>query len=152
MPLCIIQDTREQTPYTFACISPPPLVEVATLASGDYSLKGLEDRVAVERKSLADTFGTFGQGRERFERELSRLAQMRYAAVMIEASWEQIIHRPPRRSRLNPKTIHASIVAWQIRYRTIHFWDCPNRIFAERTTYRLLKRFWDDLQAGKIKI
>ena len=51
MPLCIIQDTREQAPYTFACITPPPLVEVATLASGDYSIKGLEDKVAIERKS-----------------------------------------------------------------------------------------------------
>ena len=152
MPLCIIQDTREQTPYTFACISPPPLVEVATLASGDYSIKELEDQVAIERKSLADAFGTFGQGRQRFEKELDRLAQMRFTAVMIEAPWEQIILRPPRQSRLNPKTIHASIVAWQIRYRTIHFWTCPNRIFAERTTYRLLKRFWDDLQTGKIKI
>ena len=152
MSLCIIQDTREQTPYTFTCITPPPLVEVATLSAGDYSLKGLTDQIAVERKSLADTFGTFGQGRERFERELSRLSQMRFAAVMIEAPWEQIILHPPRRSKLNPKTVHASIVAWQIRYETIHFWTCPNRVFAERTTYRLLKRFWDDLQTGKIKI
>ena len=152
MPLCIIQDTREQAPYTFACITPPPLVEVATLASGDYSIKGLEDQVGIERKSILDAFGTFGQGRQRFEKELGRLAQMRFAAVVIEAPWEQIILQPPRRSKLNPKTIHASIVAWQIRYRTIHFWTCPNREFAERTTYRLLKRFWDDLQTGKIKL
>ena len=152
MPLCVVVDTREQAPYTFACITPPPLVEVATLASGDYSVKGLEDQVAIERKSLADAFGTFGQGRERFERELSRLAQMRFAAVMIEAPWEQIILQPPRQSKLNPKTVHASVVAWQVRFQTIHFWTCPNRVFAERTTYRLLKRFWDDLQTGKIKI
>lgn len=150
--MIIIQDTREQAPYSFNCIIPPPAVEVATLVSGDYSVKGLTDRVAVERKSLIDCFGTFGQGRERFERELERLAQMRFAAVVIEAPWSTIILQPPRRSKLNPKTIHASIVAWQIRYQTIHFWTCPNRDFAERTTYRLLKRFWDDLQSGKIKI
>jgi ERCC4-type nuclease len=152
MPLCIIRDTREQRGWDFACISPPPLVEVATLSTGDYSLKGLEDRISVERKSLADAFGTFGQGRDRFEKELERLSRLRFAAVVIESPWEQIILQPPKRSKLNPKTIHASIVAWQIRYRTIHFWTCPNRIFAERTTYRLLKRFWDDLQTGKIKI
>lgn len=150
--MVILVDTREQAGYNFACITPPPWVERATLVSGDYSLKGLTDQISIERKSLPDAFSTFGQGRERFERELSRLSQMRFAAVMIEAPWEQIILQPPRRSKLNPKTIHASIVAWQIRYRTIHFWDCPNRIFAERTTYRLLKRFWDDIQTGKIKI
>ena len=39
MPLCIIQDTREQTGYTFACITPPPLVEVATLSVGTIHSK-----------------------------------------------------------------------------------------------------------------
>ena len=47
MSLCIIRDTREQLGYTFACITPPPLVEVSTLASGDYSVKGLEDQIAI---------------------------------------------------------------------------------------------------------
>lgn len=151
MSLCIIQDTREQAPYTFACITPPPLVEVATLTSGDYSIKGLEDHIAIERKSLIDLFGTVGRGRDRFERELERLAKMRFAAVVIEADLHIIATRPPARSKLHPKVVVRSIAAWSRRYG-VHFHDRRNRALAEKWTYILLEGFWKDIQTGKIKI
>jgi len=50
-------------------------------------------------------------------------------------------------SRLNPKTVVASIAAWSQRFR-VHFFTCPDREFAERFTYRLLERFRRD-QNGK---
>ena len=141
--MIIIIDSREQKPYDFGCINPPPAVEVAALKAGDYSLKGFEGRIAIERKSLQDAFGTFGTGRKRFERELERMIGLQFAAVVIEADWDTIVRRPPLRSQLHPKTVVASIAAWCQRYR-IHFWTCPNREFAERWTYRLLERFWKD--------
>ena len=150
MPLCIIQDTREQAPYTFACITPPPLVEVATLASGDYSVKGLTDKVAVERKSLIDAFGTFGQGRDRFERELARLSQLRFGAVVLEADWDTIIFQPPARSKLKPKTVIRSMAAWAIRHG-VHFYWMPNRAAAEKWTWISLDRFYQDVTSGKIR-
>ena len=142
-PMVIIQDTREQTPYDFACIIPQPLVEIATLPTGDYSLKGLTDKVGIERKSLADCYGTFGLGRVRFQRELERAINFQFFAVVIEADLHTLAKHPPARSRLNPKTVIASIAAWSMRYR-VHFWTCPNREFAERYTFRLLERFWKD--------
>jgi DNA excision repair protein ERCC-4 len=141
--LVIVKDTREQNGYDFASLKPPPRLEVATLPTGDYSVKGLEGLVTVERKSLADAFGSFGRGRPRFERELARLADFAYAAVVIEADWHTILRNPPAFSRLNPKTVLASVVAWTQRFR-VHFWACPNRAFAERLTFRLLERFWKD--------
>ena len=151
MSLCIIRDTREQRGWDFACITPPPLVEVATLASGDYSVKGLTDQVAIERKSLVDAYGTFGQGRDRFERELERLSRLRFGAVVLEADWDTIIFRPPARSRLKPKTVIRSMAAWAIRHG-VHFYWMPNRAAAEKWTFILLERFWNDLRDGKIKI
>lgn len=148
--MIIIVDTREQKPYDFACMTPRPAVEVATLTAGDYSLKGFEKLIAIERKSLLDAFGTFGTGRQRFERELERMINFRFAAVVIEADWDTIVRRPPLRSQLNPKTVVASIAAWCLRYR-IHFWTCPDREFAERWTYRLLERFWKDMANEKKK-
>ena len=50
----IIIDTREQAPFTFRHERMGATTEPGTLAVGDYSLAGLEDRVAVERKSLPD--------------------------------------------------------------------------------------------------
>jgi len=139
----IIRDTREQLGFDFACITPPPTVEVATLATGDYSLKRFETLITIERKSLSDAFGTFGKGRARFERELLRMTAFQFAAVIVEADWQTIVRHPPTRSRLDPKTVVASIAAWAIRHR-VHFWTCPNRAFAEKFTFRLLERFWKD--------
>ena len=145
--MVIIRDTRENLGYDFACITPPPVVEVATLSTGDYSLKGLESRITIERKNLSDAFGTFGRGRARWEREPERMAGYQFAAVVIEGDWNAIVRRPPARSRLNPKTVVASIAAWSQRFR-VHFFTCPDREFAERFTYRLLERFRRD-QNGK---
>ena len=141
--MIIIQDTREQTPYSFSCIAPPPHVEVAMLTTGDYSLAGYTDQIAIERKSLADCYSTFGQGRARFQRELERAINFKFFAVVIEADLHTIVKRPPARSRMNPKSIISSIAAWAIRFH-VHFWTCPDREFAERYTFRLLERFWLD--------
>jgi ERCC4-type nuclease len=144
-PFIIVVDTREQRGYTFACITPQPKIETATLRTGDYSLKGYEDQVCIERKSLIDCYGTFGQGRDRFQRELERMVTYQFAAVIIEADWHTIIKRPPVRSRLKPKTIVRSIAAWCQRFN-VHFMPCPDREFAERYTHILLERFWKDRQ------
>ena len=141
--LTIIIDTREQNPYLFSRIVPKPQIVIATLKAGDYSLRGYEDRVAIERKSLVDAYGTFGRGRGRFKAELEKLAKYEFAAVVIEADWHTIIFNPPLRSQFNPKSFFASVVAWQQRYG-VHFWTCINREFGEKATYRMLERFWKD--------
>jgi len=142
-PINIIIDTREQTPYTFANIQPRPRTQFATLRTGDYSLDGLQTEITIERKSLQDAFNTFGRGRRRFERELHRMKTFTFAAVILEADWTTVLRYPPTHSKLNPKIIYASVIAWQQRFN-VHFWLCPNRAFAEKTTYRLLERFWKD--------
>lgn len=107
-PATIVIDTREQSPFTFegirsdACDGGGPLVvgfARSTLASGDYSVVGLEEVVGVERKSLADLYSTIGQHRERFERELARLNEFRFAAVVVEADWRNILGAWPPRIR-----------------------------------------------------
>lgn len=150
-PCPVVVDTREQAPFTFGGLrtdardgARPLAVELvrAGLSSGDYSLLGFEQRVAVERKGLADLFGTLGQGRERFERELQRLTGYAYAAVVVEADWATVLTAPPEHSQLRPKVVHRSVIAWQLRYPTIHWWFLPGRRLAEITTFRLLERFW----------
>ena len=66
----IIIDTREQRPFAFLGQNGDIETERGTLSLGDYSLAGLTDRVAVERKSLADLVTGLGKERERFQREL----------------------------------------------------------------------------------
>lgn len=153
-PFVVIVDTREQVPFGFENLRTdanlkyrPIAVQTVreALPSGDYSLRGHEHNIAVERKSLADLFSTLSSGRARFERELARLNLMQYAAVVIEADWETILMRPPERSLLNPKTVFRSILAWQQRFIRVHWWAVPGRRMAEAVTFRILERFWKDV-------
>jgi len=57
------------------------------------------------------------------------------------AAIESLIPPQPR-SRLNPKTVFRSVVAWQLKYPRVHWWMCPSRRFAEVLTLRLLQRWW----------
>lgn len=145
-------DTREQSPYTFEGIGwdkadgggsgKSLTIETVrgTLTSGDYSLLGYEKRVAIERKSLADWYGTLGKDRDRFERELERLRSYEFAAVVIEASLTEMATKPPPHSELNPKVVYRTFVSWSVRY-PVKFVPCDGRRMAEITTFRLLERF-----------
>lgn len=145
----IIIDSREKSAFTFADITPKPETEIATLKTGDYTLLGFESQLCIERKSLSDLFGSCGQNRTRFEKEFIRMSQYRFAALVIEADWHSIYTFPPNRSKMDPKNILRTLIAWHMRHR-VAVWPCPGRAFAERLTYLLLKRFYDDVQCGKI--
>jgi len=142
----VVTDTREQAPFTFGEITDARgrVLEVATcragLKTGDYSIRGLEDEIAVERKSRTDLYGTVGRGRGRFERELERLAAMAAPAVVIECDLASLL-RPPSRSKVSPTSVVNSLIAWSVRHR-VPVWPCPGRRFAEIVTYRLLQHYW----------
>lgn len=153
----VIIDNNEQHPFQFRNFKAdahkkfrPLVVPTVTrsLDTGDYSIEGLEHLVTVERKSLEDLYGTLGQHRDRFERELVRMSEMDFAAVVIEASWNRILQKPPEHSSLLPKTVFRSVLAWQQRFPNVHWWDCETRWFAEQTTYRILERYYRDLKEG----
>lgn len=146
----IIVDTREQTPFLFKSITPAPTVVRATLKTGDYSLDAYQDKIAIERKSLPDFLGSVGSGRARFVRELERGADMDFFAVVIEASWPDIIAEiKVNHPKMSSKSVYASCIAWNIRYG-VHVYPCPSRGFAEVTTYRILQRYYEDNHGKKI--
>ena len=134
-PVMIIAvDTREQRPYRF------PRSEVKTLTAGDYSLVGLEDRVAIERKSKADAYSSLGSSRRRFERELQRLSQLDYAVVVIEATLHSFLV-PPVFSHLRPESAIGTVLAWSVKYG-VPFYFASDRRHAQALTRNLLKYYW----------
>jgi DNA excision repair protein ERCC-4 len=90
-PVQIIVDTREQEPYSFD----PRLAAIVrrALPAGDYSVEGLEERVAVERKSLDDFVSTVIHSRKRFREELRKLGGYRAACVVVEAGLVDIFEK-----------------------------------------------------------
>lgn len=124
----IAVDTREQLPYRFVGFDRVEkgrrhiinqMTATETLSTGDYSIIGMENRVCVERKSLADFVGTLTTGRDRFKRELERMGKIDYPAIVVEASWLDISEWSD--SGMNPKALINSIIAWSIDYRAKWF-------------------------------
>jgi ERCC4-type nuclease len=151
-----VVDTREQAPYRFTEIENDrfsgggilliPLKTDAALPSGDYSIVGYENSMAVERKSMIDLFGSVGSGRQRFEAEIQRLNEFDFAAVVVEAELGELILRPPPQSQLSPKTITRTVQSWSIKYPMVHWFFLPSRRAAELWTFRLLEMYWRQRQ------
>ncbi len=82
----VFVDTREQKPLYFKDS------ESLKLDFGDYTLAGKDfTNTFVDRKSATDFIGTFGQGFERFKREMKRCVELdSYMYVVVEKSIESI--------------------------------------------------------------
>lgn len=157
LPFTIIVDTREQAPFSFGEIdinAPAGKTwEVSTLRAGletgDYSIRGWEHLVTIERKSLEDLYGTIGGGHDRFEREHQRMREMvrrgGFAAVVVEASTHQAIEFPPAATTLTPAHLLGNWAHKSIRYG-VHWNFLPSRREAELFTFRLLEAFWRQKQ------
>lgn len=139
----IICDTREQAPFGF--VGYDCEMVAGTLTTGDYSLAGLLDRCAVERKSLDDLLGCLtGEGRERFERELARASGLECFAVVVEASMQDMAEGRYR-SRMKPHAALQSVLAFQVRHSCPFIW-CGNRAGAEYATYHFLRHYLRNAQ------
>lgn len=100
-------DTREQLPLDLT----PIVTERGTLPTGDYSVKGLEQIVAVERKSLQDLVMCVGRERERFDREMQRILAYPYRLLVVEATLEQI-EKGEFRGKVAPSAVVGSVMGW----------------------------------------
>ncbi len=126
-------DSREQRPYHFENS------EAGALSIGDYSIVGLENYIAIERKELNDLINCLTTGRDRFEKELFKGKALDYFALVIEASLSDLANGHYR-SQMEPKSAIQSLLAFSIRYRLPIFF-CENRKYGQRVTASLLLKY-----------
>ncbi|MFC1580016.1 ERCC4 domain-containing protein [Thermodesulfobacteriota bacterium] len=139
MDITLIVDSREQLPYKLDTPS-----EVAGLPCGDYSIKGLEGRISIERKSLDDLIGCLTSGRARFERELHKGRALDHFSLVVEGTMKDILdHRYT--SKMLPQSALQSLVAFSVRYR-LPVWFCGNRRDAKLITESLLLKYARELE------
>lgn len=163
-PFLVLVDSQEKAPWSFANIRARSFIdgkrrmyaEIPTttvylgVGQGDYSIDGFRGRVSIERKSLEDCHGTllgWKQRRDRFQRELSNLADMDAAAVVVEASLGQVLAAAPtwgeKTAAENRNALLGTIIAWQQRYR-VPWVFCDDRRLAEIAAFRILEQFWHE--------
>ena len=122
-PATIIIDTREQEPYSFD--SRLAAAVRRALPAGDYSVQGLEGRVAVERKTLDDFVSTVIHARQRFLDELRKLAEYTAACVVVEAGVADVLLRHYR-GEAHPNAVLGNALSIILDFRVPVFF-CGNR-------------------------
>lgn len=104
--MVIVIDSREQRPWGF----PPHIpVEIATLKTGDYAIKGDENNFAIERKSGDDFLGTISSGWPRFCKEIKRMENFSAKIIIVEADFETFCYRTGQGIVLPPNHEHIKV-------------------------------------------
>jgi ERCC4-type nuclease len=89
----IIVDTREKRPWGFEGDEAFEGVAFEKLDVGDYSIRGMEHIVCVERKAGGDElFVNFTKHKERFHAEFERMADHKHKILVIEETCEDILN------------------------------------------------------------
>ncbi len=118
----VVVDSREQEPYSF---SDRVVTVRRALPAGDYSLAGLEQSVAIERKSAEDFVHTLIRERERFRRELLKLATYERYCIVVEAGMGDIL-AGIYRSGCHPSSVFGAAMSIIVDYG-VPIYFCSNR-------------------------
>jgi DNA excision repair protein ERCC-4 len=143
----IIRDTREQTPWEFH-YEHTVAEEIGTLKTGDYTVKGLEDKICIERKGCIEEFAN-NLGREftRFSKELIRMDEFPHSFIICEFPIRDLIEYPfhksnqqlQKTSKISGKFLLKVIMEIQLRHN-VKIMFCGNKYFANKTALSLMKR------------
>jgi ERCC4-type nuclease len=139
----ILIDSREQKPLDFDGYN----TEIQKLETGDYTIKGLENVLFIERKgSLAEMYRNCTQ--KRFWAELDRTASFKYKFLVLECAFEDIAAIPyslglPKSQwsqlKLKPQYIVKCVGDIQVKYG-IHVIFAGNRETATEIILNIMKR------------
>lgn len=129
-------DTREQDSY--GPLFRTPYV-VQGLSEGDYSVIGLENRIAIERKSLPELISSLTHDRIPFEKELSKAKSYDRFYVVCECTPDDILQHSYR-SDAHPHGNLGEHPRFHVRHDT-PFLFLHNREIAARAVESLLCKY-----------
>lgn len=143
----IIIDTREQKPWNFEHHAKAN----HKLDTGDYSIEGLENLLAIERKRNVAEFAN-NITEKRFVDVVERLSKMQYAFILFEFDMDQVMSYPigsdiPKRLwdkiRISPAFLLKHIVDLQITHN-IKIVFCGNSDNAEKMALSIMRRVYKE--------
>jgi len=147
----IVRDTREQQGFHF--MAEAEVVDEA-LPAGDYTIKGLEEVIVIERKaSTGELYHNLAKKvmKERFHKEMQKLDKIQFAYIVCEFPESNLYTFPQNSGIPKSKQKYMKITAKYFR-KLIHeienkydvkFIYCNDRNEAEETTLSLLKAIWE---------
>lgn len=145
-PFTIIIDTREQIPWEFGYHNTSKM----KLDTGDYSIQGYENIIAIERKKSVSELAT-NLSESRFVDVLQRLSQIKHPYMIFEFDIDEVYKFPvgsdiPKRLwdklRISGNYIVKRLIEIQLEYN-IQIVFCGDPSNAERYTVSLMKRIYE---------
>lgn len=146
----IIRDTREQTPWEFH-YEHTVAEEIGTLKTGDYAIKGLEDKLVIERKgSVEEIASNLGRDYARFARELHRMDQYPHSFIICEFPLQDVIEYPFHRknaklqkeTKLSGKYLLKQFMEIQLNHN-VKIIFAGSKYFANKAALSLMKRIYE---------
>lgn len=153
--MIILRDTREKQPWEFEWYEDRPEIQVCKVDVGDYTLKGYENIVAIERKrSTGEIAINFGKKRKQFMAEMERMRDIPFKYIICEFPKEHLDRFPhdsgiPQRDwkylRINGGYIRSTVNYLSETYG-VTFLFCRNPFEAQDEAFKI---FQDVLKYGE---
>ncbi len=137
---CITIDTREQLPL-FARPPKGLLLIRDTLKHGDYSLKGFEKYISIERKNMEDLWSSVTVNADRFKRELEALADYERKYILIEGLESQFLRPDIAGRQIHPNAIRQALASIEGKMG-IPVHQCESRDAAERWMLDMMLKYY----------
>ena len=145
----VIQDTREKEGWYFSEYDKCSGMESGTLKTGDYTLKGFEEMVCIERKaSTSEIAQNLGKKKDPFQAEMDRMKEYPFAFLICEFSMDDLLRFPdgsnvPKSARsqvrITGKYLLKCLVEFQLWYN-VKILLCGSKKNAFLVTNSIFKR------------
>ncbi len=137
----LIIDSNEKDDPLFLHHPPKRLTFIIDhLETGDYSVKGFENQITIERKKIPDLLGCLGNDRERFKREIERMKSFEWRAIVVQGA-ESDLYQYHDFSQMEPESVRQQLVSINIRHN-LQFYYNQNREQLERWVLDHLLKFF----------
>ena len=142
----IIIDTREQQPWVFDNYA----VSNEKLDTGDYSIKGFENILCIERKKSVSEIAN-NVTEKRFKDVVARMAKCKYSFLLLEFELDDILKYPvgsnvPKKMwdklKVSPNYIIKHLVELQIFF-DIKVLFCGGPSNAEKIALSIMKKVYE---------
>ncbi len=126
-----------------------PQIELSSLKTGDYSIKGFENEICIERKASVSELAS-NITEKRFQREIERMSEIRHPFIFLEFSMREIdrypfcTNLPPkirRKIRVRGPFIRKKLEEYLLNWN-IQTFCCRDAIKAEVMAYNILADFF----------
>jgi hypothetical protein len=145
-------DSREQTGWTFEPHDKCLGSEYGKVDTGDYTIKGLEDYICIERKACASELSmNLGVDKVRFFKELERMRPIKHKYIICEFSLDDLLRFPEgagipayklKNVKMTGKIILKLLLEAQLEYDLkVMFCDSPSGAFT--MTASIFKRIYE---------